>query len=224
MLDLTTEISERIRSVPAPKPVLSRTKERQLTKRKRDLLDQLGELFNNGFSHLTMAEIARHLNCSLRTLYSLAPSRDELVLIVVDRNLWQVGRAAMRAITLDRGPLEAIRTYLRAANMAVANTTEVFAHDLAAVPEAQQLSDEHSSYLVAVTRCLLDLALELGDIGNVDTAAIARVIAGVGRDFSRAAVMTSLQSSPKEAADQAVDVILHGLAQPVKLHSMALSS
>ena len=59
-------------------------------------------LFAGGFATLTMAELAARLNCSLRTLYALAPSRDELVLVVVDRNLWRVGRAARDAVR--RGP------------------------------------------------------------------------------------------------------------------------
>ena len=213
-VDRATEVAERLRAVPAPRPVMTRAIERSLTERQRDLLDQLGDLFDGGFAHLTMADIAARLNCSLRTLYSLAPSRDELVLTVVDRNLWKVGRSAMGAVETDMAPLEAITTYLRTANVAVANTTEAFARDLEAVPAAQRLSDDHSAYLVAVTRGLLDRAVEQGDIDDVDTAALARGMAGVGRDFSRAEVVTTLRTSPKQAADQALEVILRGLTAP----------
>ena len=108
-------------------------------------------------------------------------------------------------------PLDALRAYLKAANVAVSGTTEGFARDLAAVPAAQRLNDAHSDYLVAVARCLLDVAVERGDIEPVDTSAIARVVAGVGRDFARAEVLATLRSSPKEAADSVVDVILRGL-------------
>ena len=146
-MDRAAEVADRLRAVPAPRPVMTRVTERGLTERQRDLLDQLGDLFDGGFAHLTMADIAAHLNCSLRTLYSLAPSRDELVLTVVDRNLWKVGRSAMGAVETDMVPLEAITTYLRTANVAVANTTEAFARDLETVPAAQRLSDDHSAYL-----------------------------------------------------------------------------
>ena len=214
IMDQATEVADRLRAVPAPQPIMTRATERGLTKRQRDLLDQLGDLFDGGFIHLTMADIAAHLNCSLRTLYSVAPSRDELVLTVVDRNLWKVGRSAMGAVETNMAPLEAITTYLRAANVAVANTTAAFARDLETVPAAQRLSDDHSAYLVTVTRCLLDIAVERGDIDEVDTAALARVMAGVGRDFSRAEVVATLRTSPKQAADQALEVILRGLTTP----------
>ena len=75
-----SDLGRRLRAVPAPRPVLDRDREAQLTDRQREVLDGLGHLFDNGFAELTMAGIAAHVGCSLRTLYDLAPSRDELVL------------------------------------------------------------------------------------------------------------------------------------------------
>jgi AcrR family transcriptional regulator len=191
--------------------VLARERERALTTRQRELLDQLGAVFDGGFADLTMAGLAARLNCSLRTLYELAPSRDELVLVVVDRNLWRIGRTAANAIDPDMGPLDALRAYLRAATEAVSGTTQAFARDLAAVPAAQRLNDDHSAYLIAVAQSLLDLAVERADIDPIDTAALARVMAGVGRDFSKPEVLATLRSSPKDAADAVVDILLAGL-------------
>lgn len=197
-----------------PRPLLDRARERALTDRQRDVLDQLGHMFDEGFADLTMAEIAARLNCSLRTLYALAPSRDELVLIVVDRNLWKVGRAARDAIGPDLAPLDALRAYLEGATVAVGGMTEAFSRDLAAVPAAQQLSDDHNEYLFEVARTLLDLATERGDIVGVDTASVARVLAGLGTFLSRPSVISTLRSSPKEAADEVVDLVLRGLRTP----------
>ena len=92
------DLHARLREVPRPTPVLSREREQALTARQRELLDQLGALFDRGFADLTMATIARELSCSLRTLYELAPSRDELLLMVIDRNLWRIGRTAAGAL------------------------------------------------------------------------------------------------------------------------------
>ena len=90
-----------LKDIRPPKMVLSKQKEIELTERQRNLLSGLGKLFNKGFASLTMAEIAKNLNCSLRTLYSLAPSKEQLVLIVIERNLWARGRTAMSAISLS---------------------------------------------------------------------------------------------------------------------------
>jgi AcrR family transcriptional regulator len=205
------ETQRRLRAVRRPRPVLGRGRERALTERQRELLDHMEHLFANGFAGLTMAGLAARLNCSLRTLYALAPSRDELVLIVVDRSLWRTGRVARDAIGDDLAPLDAVRAYLEAATVAVSGWTEAFARDLAAVPAAQQLAGEHNEYLFAVTRTLLDLAVERGDIPDVDTAAVSRVLAGLGGFFSRPDIIPTLRSSPKEAADGVVDLVLRGL-------------
>jgi AcrR family transcriptional regulator len=205
------DMRRRLAAVRRPRPIMGRDRERALTERQRELLDQMERLIAGGFATLTMAELAARLNCSLRTLYALAPSRDELVLIVVDRNLWRVGRAARDAVREDLAPLDAVRAYLEAATVAVSGWTEAFARDLAAVPAAQELEGGHNEYLFDVTRTLLDLAVERGDITDVDTAAVARVLAGLGRFFSRPQVISSLESSPKEAADQVVELVLRGL-------------
>lgn len=208
------DMLQRLQAVPHPVPVLSRERERQLTARQREIIDHLGELFDEGFADLTMAEIAAWANCSLRTLYNVAQSRDELVLLMVDRHLWHIGRSARDSIDLDMGPLDAVRAYLRGATVAVSRITAAFARDLTFVPAAERLRESHNEYLVAVTRSLLDLAVEAGEIADVDTGALARVMAGLGSDLSRPEVMATLRTSPKEAADAIVDVLLRGLTAP----------
>ena len=211
-----TELARRLRAVPPPRPVLDRERETQLTDRQRDVLDQLVDMFADGFVELTMADIAARAGCSLRTLYDLAPSRDELVLTVIDRNLRRVGRAAVGALDPEMAPLDAIRSYLRAANQAVASTTPAFARDQAATPATHRLATAHSDYLVAVTRTLLDLAVERGELGNldgppIDTAAVAHVVAGLGAMFALPEHIEAIDSTPREAANAMVDVILRGL-------------
>ena len=202
---------DRLRGVSAPAPVLSRERADALTVRQREILDELGRIFDKGFVDVTMAELASQLNCSLRTLYGLAEGRNELVLMVVDRNLRNVGRAARDAIDDEMTAIDATRAYLGAATVAVQNTTEEFARDMATLQAGLRLNASHSDYLVDVTRSLLDLAVEQGEIDDVDTAAVARMIAGLGRDFARAEVIPMLRESPKKAADDMVDVVLAGL-------------
>ncbi len=202
---------ERLRSVPAPEPVLSRERADALTDRQREILDELGRIFDKGFVDVTMAELAGQLNCSLRTLYGLADGRNELVLMVVDRNLRKVGRSARDAIHDDMTALDAIRAYLSAATVAVQDTTEEFARDIRTMPEGVSLNIGHSDYLISVTKALLDIAVEEGEIADVDSVAVARMIAGLGRDFANPDVLTQLRSSPKESADAMVDIVLSGL-------------
>jgi AcrR family transcriptional regulator len=202
---------DRVRAVPAPEPVLDRDRESRLTERQRQILDELGRIFDKGFLDLTMADLAAQLNCSLRTLYGLAESRNELVLMVSDRNLRKIGRVAHAAIGDDMSALDAVRAYLSAATVAVSDIHPEFNADMATVAAGPSMQLAHSEYLIRVTKALLDVAVEDGEIEAVDTSAVARMIAGLGRAFSQSDVIDQLASSPKEAADAMVDIVIDGL-------------
>ena len=169
-------------AVRAPKPLLSSAAERGLSARQLELLDELEErVVAAGLAELTMAGIAALLNCSLRTLYGISPSKDELVLTVVDRRLQRIGRRAFEALESQPSPLDALRAYLQAAGEAVQPQTVFFSRDLIGIPSAQPLLDAHENYVMAVTRELLDRAVEAKEIAPVDTAAVAHVLGGLGR-------------------------------------------
>jgi AcrR family transcriptional regulator len=210
-------VDRRLAAVPRPVAVMSRERSAALTTRQRELLDELAELIADGFSHLTMADLAAELGCSLRTLYGIASSRDGLVLVACDRKLWETGRRARTAVVGAGGgprPLDSVRRYLHAASRAVNATTVTFATDLAAVPGGADLSRAHSDYLVAMTKELLDLAAECGEIRPVDTIVIAQAMAGISNAFIHPDVIETLPGTPKEASDHVVDIILRGLAAP----------
>lgn len=210
-----------MRAVTPPRPVMSRQREASLTARQREILDELGRAVSaEGFIDLTMADLAARLNCSLRTLYLLAESRNELVVTVIDRVLRSHGRAAHNAVSADMSALQAIQAYLHAANNAVSMVTPGFAADMAAIEEGVELNEAHNNYLIDVTRALLDLAIDRGEIDRtgtepaaepIDTAALARMLGGLGRDFARPEVLGRLDHSPARSANAMVDLVLAGL-------------
>jgi AcrR family transcriptional regulator len=209
-----TEAGERLRfpGVRAPKPLLPPETERRLTARQRELLDELEQLVAaEGLADLTMAEIAAQVNCSLRTLYGISPSKEELVLTVVDRRLHRIGRTAIGSLDASLSPLAALRAYLRAANEAVQPETVSFARDFAALPGAKRLLDAHEDYVIAVTQSLLDRAVAERQIPPVDTASVAHVLGGLGREFSRPEVAEMAAASPKATANAITEIILRGL-------------
>jgi len=198
--------------VRAPKPLLAPDAERRLTARQRELLDDLEKLVSSeGMSELTMAEIAAEVNCSLRTLYGIAPSKEELVLAVVDRRLHRIGRKAIGSLKPALAPLDALRAYLKAANEAVQPETVAFSREFGAVPGAQRLLDGHEDYVMAVTQNLLDRAVAEKQIPAVDTGAVAHVLGGLGREFSRPEVAEVARAPAKATADAIAEIILRGL-------------
>lgn len=208
------ESADRMRfpGVRAPKPLLSHEAERQLSARQLEVLDELEQqLLHDGLADLTMAEIAAGVGCSLRTLYGIAPSKDELLLTIVDRRLHRIGRAAIQSLDSSMLPLSALRAYLQAANEAVQPEAVAMSADLAKVAGAGRLFDAHEGYLVAVTQSLLDRAVRQGHIAPLDSASVAHVLGGLGREFARPEVAAIADASPKETADAISELILQGL-------------
>jgi AcrR family transcriptional regulator len=202
----------RFPGVRAPKRLLSPEAERQLSARQLEVLDELeAKLLQQGLADLTMAEIAGQVGCSLRTLYGIAPSKDELLLTIVDRRLHRIGRAAMEGLDVSMSALDALRAYLRAANEAVQPEAVAMSADLAKVAGAGRLMSGHEAYLIAVAQSLLDRAVSEGEIAPIDTAAVAHVLGGLGGEFARPEVAEIALASPKDTADTITELILQGL-------------
>ncbi len=202
----------RFPGVRAPKPLLSPEAERQLSARQLEVLEELEQmLLHDGLADMTMAEIAALVGCSLRTLYGIAPSKDELLLTIVDRRLHRIGRAAIEALDPSMSPLDALRTYLQAANEAVQPETAAMSADLARFKGIGRLSSSHEAYLISVTQNLLDRAVSEGQIAPVDTASVAYVLGRLGGEFARPDGAEIAHASPKETADAISELILQGL-------------
>ena len=201
-----------IPSVPSPKRLLAPETEQALTTRQLEILDALEDsIMVESLAGVTMAEIAKRMNCSLRTLYGIAPSKDELVMAIVDRRLHRIGREAIAALERPGSPLSRLRAYLAAANRAVQPTTAAFSRDFARDPAARRVVGEHAAYVVAITQALLDEAVADGEIPEMDTVALAHVLGGLGSEFSRPDVEERIQGSPKDAADFVAEIIFSGL-------------
>lgn len=202
----------RFPGVRAPKPLLSSEAERQLSARQLEVLEELEQmLLHDGLAEMTMAEIAALVGCSLRTLYGIAPSKDELLLTIVDRRLHRIGRAAIEALDPSMSPLDALRTYLQAANEAVQPETAAMSADLARFKGIGRLFSSHEAYLISVTQNLLDRAVSEGQIAPVDTASVAYVLGRLGGEFARPDGAEIAHASPKETADAISELILQGL-------------
>jgi len=139
-----------------PKPLLPRRTEERLGTRHREILDQLEMVFlSEGFSSITVTQLAASVGCSRRTLYELAPSKDALVLIVLDRFLHRVGRSALNNVDPNKSIAEQVRSYINGA-LELQRLTAAFADDLADDPAARRLLDRHFRYVMSVSESLIE--------------------------------------------------------------------
>lgn len=198
-------------SLSTPRPLLSKKEENKLTKRQLEALNQLESLIESGIPDLTMSEIANKLKVSLRTLYELAPSKEELVLIAVDRLLFKIGKEAQNAIDLKDSPLTQLKKYLKVTTKALDPTTLAFSRDFGEIKGAKELVDSHENFVIAFTQRLLKEAIQEKEIREVDTAAFAHVLSGLGRDINSQFANSSFKEDPTSTAMAISEIIFIGL-------------
>ena len=117
------------------------------------------------------------------------------------------------ALSQGERPL-ALRAYLRAANAAVQPQTLTLSRDFSAVSGSRRLADAHENYVISVVQKLLDRAVAEKQIQPVDTAAVAHILGGLGREFTKSDIVDVIDGTPAEAANQLLDLLLRGLSAP----------
>lgn len=199
-----------------PRPLLSQRSEEHLGARHREVLDQLESLFlQDGFAGVSVRELAAHVGCSRRTLYELAPSKDDLVLIVLDRFLHRVGRDALDKIDRSAGFSDQIAGYFRG-GLELQRQTRVFAEDLADEPAVRRLFDRHYAYVMEVTEGLVEQGVAAGEFRSVSPAIVAGVLAGSGLFFNQADVLADTPADFEAIVDALLDLVLVSLTHKPK--------
>lgn len=204
-------VPESVAANRRPRPLISQRAESQLGARHRQVLDQLEALFlQEGFSGFSVRELAAHVGCSRRTLYELAPSKDELVLLVFDRFLHRVGRQALDSIDPSRSFAEQIRAY-SLGGAELQRITQVFGDDLADEPAARRLFDRHYGYVMAITEQLVQRGVSAGEFRPVSPAVVAGLLAGGGQFFSQPGVQADIGLGFEQAVDEMLELIVRAI-------------
>lgn len=156
------------------------------TARRAELFDAVVALFlADGFAHLTLDEIAGRLHCSKSTLYTLAPSKDELVVAAV-RHFFRAATDAVDAA--DRAASDAggervtarrLSAYLGAVGEALAPASEPFVSDLAAYEPTRLVYERNTAAAAERVRAIVDDGARAGDVRDVHATFVADVAASV---------------------------------------------
>lgn len=196
--------------VGAPRPLLSRRAEAALGARHRSVLDGLEALLRDGeLTSLTIGEMAARLECSRRTLYELAPSKDQLILLVLDRVLHRIGEAAIAAVDFGAPAAVQLRQFTTAGIGYVFRSSE--AHDLDEVAGARRLRDTHHRFAATLIERIVAGGIDRGELRRVDASVAASVILASAVHLASPDVLDDLGMSLEDALVEMLDVVLGGL-------------
>ena len=181
------------------------------TKRHNEIIDALEVLLESGVPNLTMSEIAKKLKISLRTLYEIAPSRDELILMTMDNILKKLGKFAMDSVSEIDSPIEKLEEYLMIVNQAVGPKFDRFLKDMEKINGSKMTADYHENFIKNFIKELLEQAIKKKEIKAIDVKAFSILLGGIGREFFKEENKRSIHLSPEESANSITSIILNGI-------------
>jgi AcrR family transcriptional regulator len=181
------------------------------TKKHHETIDDLEKLLEKGVPDLTMSEIASKLKISLRTLYEIAPSKDQLILMTMDNILKRLGKHALDSVSNIQSPIEKLEQYLFIVNQAVGPKFNIFLKDIEKINGSKKMADYHENFISNYTQKLLDDAVKINEIKKIDTKAFSILLGGIGREFLKEKNRFLISNSPEESANSITSIILNGI-------------
>ena len=181
------------------------------TKRQIEIMDALEAMLQKGVPDLTMSEFAKKLKISLRTLYEIAPSKDELILMIMNNILVKLGKLAIDSVANINSPIKKLEKYLFIVNQAVGPKFDTFVKDIENIKGSQKMADYHENFIKNYTKNLLKESILKKEIKSIDVSAFAILLGGIGREFLKEKNKKTIDMSPEESANSITKIILNGI-------------
>jgi len=182
-----------------------------LTKKHKEIIGTLEKMLEKGIPELTMSELASKLKISLRTLYEIAPSKDQLITMTVDNILKKLGKSALEQVSKIESPIDKLDTYLSIVNQAVGPKFDAYIKGLGKINGSSEMIDYHEAFITKYTEKLLIEAISANEIQKIDPNAFAILLGGIGREFAKSKNRSSINESPEKSANSVTKVILKGI-------------
>ena len=190
--------------------MLSRRAEAALGVRHRSILEGLEKLMRDGdLARLTIGEMATRLECSRRSLYELAPSKDQLILLVLDRVMHRIGEIAIRAIDLEASATVQLRQYATASLGYVWRTSAI--SDLSEIEGAERVREIHHRFAGTLFERIVNTGIDRGEFRPVNASVTAAVILAGAVSFGNPELLDELGISLEDAIDDMLNLVLGGL-------------
>lgn len=191
-------------------PLFIKSKERSLTNRQKKALADLEGLIKSGTPQLTMSEIATNLNVSLRDLYEIASTKEELILLAVESLLMKIGADKEKAINLTDSPIAKIYLLMEQIEMQ-REILLVSQKTFKRINGLKDFMDSYENYYVEVIKKYLEKAIISNEIVSIDTSAMAIILSGLSRDLDKKYLKKEDKMIPSNALHKIIEVIFKGL-------------
>ena len=189
--------------------------ERHHHSRREELLSGLEEIFfREGYRRVTVGELAARLHCSRRALYRLAASKEELFVLILDRMLCRIRQQSDEGIARAGDSAERITAMIRPGITEPMACTASFFADIAGLPAAKQLLEQHQEASLQQLRELIEEGVGSKECRDLHAEVAAQAMLAAYRAITDPRFLMTVDVSLGEALQEAQDLFLHGLLHP----------
>jgi AcrR family transcriptional regulator len=183
--------------------------DRRLTSRQLHLRDALVDLvLAQGFSHLTMDDFAAQLNCSKRTLYALAASKEQIAVLAVRQFFKRATEQVEAAIARTRAPANRVTRYLEAVAEELRPASRAFRDDLANFRPATEIYEQNTLTAARRVRELIDEGTKAGAFRRVHAAFVSEVVTATMRRITSGEIAAATGLSDAEAYSELAQLVV----------------
>jgi len=179
--------------------------------RQAQLRDRLVDyLLRHGFGRLTVEDLARELHCSKSTLYQLAPSKSELVVLAV-RQFFREATTEVESAVAAAPASDRVEAYLDAVAAALTPASRQFLDDVAAFAPAREVYERNTAAAAERVRTLISEGVRAGRFRKVHARFVADVVTQTMLDIQRGGITGRIGVSDSRAYAELRALVDHTL-------------
>ena len=182
--------------------------------RRRDLIQELENIFlAEGFQHLTVDILAAKLKCSKRSLYHIAPTKQEMFLRILEGFLDQIRRKGIRGALEHEEPAARLAAFMEPGFLESKRASRQWVEDIQSYAAASKMLELHQRERIQVLRDIVDDGIRRGTFRSINSSLVAATyLAGIGKiDDPRFLEEAGLGFG--EAFEELYRLIAHGLVR-----------
>ncbi|WP_110208808.1 TetR/AcrR family transcriptional regulator [Nocardioides daejeonensis] len=188
------------------------TRTRRRTVRQEDLLNRLVALFAaEGFAGFTLDDLVERMRCSKTSLYTLAGSKQELVVEVVKQYFRASVPAVEAAVAAADDPQGRVVAYLTAVGDYLRPLSRAFMDDLSEHTQAAEVYRRNTVAAADRIRGLIADGIDAGAFREVHAAFAAEMVAATMFEIQRGEMFSRLELSDAEAYAELASLMVHAL-------------
>lgn len=188
--------------------------------RREELKAQLEDiLLAEGFTGLTMDDLAARTNCSKATLYSLTGTKEQLVITVTKGFFGRAAEEIEAAVAAEADARQRIGTYLAGVGTAMRRQSPAFYADMVGFEPTAEIYRHNSSTAARRVRELIEDGVRKGVFRPVDGTFAAQLITLAIDGVQSGELLRTTGLGAGDAFAELGDLLLNGLSSDRRRHS-----